>query len=154
MQTALALNRNRFDCVIHLGDGCKEFELLSENHPSIPFVSVYGNCDGITYKNTPVETALDLEGHRLLLCHGHRCNVKSRLDTVGCKALEKDCDILLFGHTHIPYSQYIPESEGQKALYLFNPGSISRPHFGCKPSYGTLELTEKTVLFNHGYINI
>ena len=60
-------------------------------------------------------------------------------------AMDKNADIVLFGHTHTPELKYV--SEYEKPFYLFNPGSIG----SGKGSYGILTLTEgQEPLFSHG----
>ena len=63
------------------------------------------------------------------------------------KAKEKGADIALFGHTHEPYEEYLPEY----GLWLFNPGALSSPARG-EPTYGLLTLSGANVLFSHGTI--
>ena len=151
MKKALELNRGRFECCIHLGDGCREFELLSEKYPDIPFVTVNGN--GEDWNRTPGirETVLDLEGVRVMVTHGHMYNVKFGTTNLEYSAAEKECDIVLYGHTHIPDNRYIPDLLG-RTLYVFNPGSISRPPFGHKPSFGVIEITKSGILLNNAEV--
>lgn len=151
MKSVLELNRNRFDMCIHLGDGCREFEMLSEKYCGIPFVTVNGNGEDFFGSTRVNETVLDLDGKRIFVTHGHRYNVKYSTTTLEYRAVEKECDIVLYGHTHIPDNRYIPDIMG-RTLHIFNPGSISRPPLGCKASFGVLEITPKGVSLNNGYI--
>ena len=82
------------------------------------------------------------------MCHGHRYGVKGGLGSLIASAMRKGCDIALFGHTHEPYEEYLPEYR----LWLFNPGSIAEPSHG-DPSFGLLTLTPDNVLFSHGGIS-
>lgn len=152
MKKALSLNHNRFDLCIHLGDGCREFEALAEQYSPIPFVCVNGNGEDFFGSTRVNETVLNLEGYRILLCHGHRYNVKFGNESLIYRALEKNCDIVLYGHTHYPYLKYEPEL-GKRGLYLFNPGSITSPPYSHKPGYGTLELSAKGIVFNKAFID-
>ncbi|EJW91473.1 protein belonging to Uncharacterized protein family UPF0025, partial [gut metagenome] len=106
-------------------------EALHCRLPDLPMVHVPGNCD---YRpQEPEEVVLDLEGKRMLLCHGHTYGVKSSLLTAGFAAEEKDLDLFLFGHTHRP----LVDKRG-KVLFL-NPGSIGDY---ARPSYGLLTLAQ------------
>lgn len=147
MKNALARNHNRFDLCIHLGDGCREFEAAGEGYSPITFVTVNGNGEDFFGSGRVNETVLDLDGYRIFITHGHRYNVKFGYDRLIYRAAEKECDIALFGHTHIPYNKYMPEL-GKRGLYLFNPGSISRPPLGQKPSYGVLEIVKEGISLN------
>ena len=102
--------------IFHLGDCWHDAEILHDHFPEIPLVQVPGNCD---YRpEEPNEILLDMEGKRILLCHGHTYGVKSSLLCAGYAAEEKGLDLFLFGHTHRP----LVDKRG-KTLFL-NPGSI------------------------------
>lgn len=117
--------------IFHLGDCWRDAETLRCRFPDIPLVQVPGNCD--CRPQEPEEMVLDLEGKRMLLCHGHTYGVKSSLLTAGYAAEEKDLDLFLFGHTHRP----LVDKRG-KTLFL-NPGSIGDY---LHPSYGVLTLEQ------------
>ncbi|MBQ4601246.1 MAG: YfcE family phosphodiesterase [Clostridia bacterium] len=151
MRRALELNRCRFDLCIHLGDGCREFELLSEEYTDIPFVTVDGNGEDFFGSKRVSETVLDLDGKRIFVTHGHRYNVKFGTTALEYRAVEKECDIVLYGHTHIPDNRYLPDIMG-RALYVFNPGSISRQPFGHKPSFGVIEITKAGISLNNAEV--
>ncbi len=151
MRKAINLNRNRFDCCVHLGDGCKEFEALAQDYPDIPFVTVNGNGEDFWGSPRVSETVLDLDGYRILLTHGHKYDVKFGLTRLIYRAKERECDIVLYGHTHVPQNTYDPDI-GKNGLYIFNPGSISEPGFNRKPSFGSIDLTPQGVVMNVAYI--
>ena len=48
--------------------------------------------------------------------------VDMRLDLLRFAALENDCDIAMYGHTHVPYLEEDPDD-----ITILNPGSISKP---------------------------
>ena len=52
---------------------------------------------------------------------------------------KQNCDIMLYGHTHIAYEKYID------GLYVFNPGSAGRGGYDGN-SYGLLEITESGIM--------
>ena len=151
MRRALELNRGRFDLCIHLGDGCREFELLGEEYSDIPFVTVNGNGEDFLGSARVNETVLDLDGYRILVTHGHRYNVKFGTTNLEYHAIERECDVVLYGHTHIPDNRYLPDIMGRK-LYVFNPGSISRPPLGHKAGFGVIEISGKGISLNNAYI--
>ena len=94
----------------------------------------------------------------LLLTHGHRYSVKSGYDALLARAVEVGADIVVFGHTHVPFLKTIPkgtEVSGkilERPTYLFNPGSVSTDPDGLGLPFGTLFLRGDTVLFSHGRI--
>ena len=68
--------------------------------------------------------------HRGFLSHGHVYNEESF-------PLQKDGDIFLQGHTHVPVA--MKKTRGEKYYYHLNPGSISYPKEDSPHSYGILE---------------
>lgn len=148
MRDVLSMHEKNTDLCIHLGDGTREFLLLSEQYPHIPFVYVHGNGEDAFASGPHSETVLDLDGKRIFLTHGHRYGVKGGTGNLIYRAMEEECDIVLYGHTHVRDNRYIP-SEDTKPLYIFNPGSVSLPHFGDRPSAGLLEITRSGIALSH-----
>lgn len=147
----------RHDGFLFLGDGLRAVERESERINGL--AAVAGNCDGISLASlsggTARELLLDLDGVRVLMMHGHAYGVKSGLDRAIAHAQNKGADVLLFGHTHIPFDRYFAEEthfDGfslAKPLYVFNPGSLGEPRGGA-PSYGVLEIRNGVALLSHG----
>ncbi len=92
---------------------------------------VTGNCDRRT--DGVKEMVLELEGHRILLTHGHLQNVKHTMNNLYFKAQQSRIDIVLFGHTHAPY---LKKEDG---IWFMNPGSPTFPQ-GAWGTYGLIEL--------------
>ena len=139
------------DAIFFLGDGIGD---LSDRERGIPVFRVRGNCDWrFDQADVPEEQLLNFEGRKIFLCHGHRFGAKSGTAGLICAALERDADVVLFGHTHAPLSETVPAGMQigsaclPKPVVLFNPGSI-----GFGESFGTLHLTPETVLFSHGML--
>ena len=104
------------DMILHLGDhdkDCDDIELL---YPEIPLRSVRGNCDRFSAGLDTDEFLLD--GKRFFMTHGHLFGVKSGKTRIISKAKDRDADVLLFGHTHVPHFSV---ADG---LAVINPGSI------------------------------
>ena len=136
------------DMVLFLGDGIGEAELYTKEK-GMRLAAVLGNCDGYTglYPHIPETLILPLEGHRILLTHGHTFGVKGGMDKLIAFAKQNACDIVIYGHTHLRQETYLGEPVGP--MYLFNPGSLGQPR-ESGASFGLLTLTEHTVLFSHG----
>lgn len=102
--------------VFFLGDGLRQAEDAAELYPDRTFYMVPGNCDfGCDAIPIRQET---VGGKRFYFTHGHRHDVKYTLYRLELAAREAEADIVLFGHTHNPYEEYVD------GLYLFNPGSL------------------------------
>ena len=107
-----------FQMVIHLGDvgDARELESLA----GVPCYIVRGNTDyDAKLLNANV---IEAGGHRIFATHGHLYQVDMRLDLLRFAALENDCDIAMYGHTHVPYLEEDPDD-----ITILNPGSISKP---------------------------
>ncbi|MBQ4557219.1 MAG: YfcE family phosphodiesterase [Clostridia bacterium] len=133
--------------VIFLGDGARHIDSLEKSAPGKTFFAVMGNCDTFLDGIPEKEAVLDIEGHRIFICHGHTRMVKYGLGALLNVAKEKNCDIALYGHTHIAREEYDSESE----VYMFNPGSIGEPRDG-RFTYGILSLDKSNVLFSIGEV--
>lgn len=156
---ALQAQIRKPDLILHLGDGAGDLEYLP--HRAIPMLSVRGNCDLFTVSaNISEEFCLEELGHKILMVHGHRYGVKSGMGALLSHAAKIGADVVLFGHTHIPYEECVPAGELiggitlARPIYLFNPGSIGRNEQGEGLSFGTISLSKEHVLLSHGNIRI
>lgn len=107
-----------FQMLIHLGDvgDAREIESLA----GVPCYIVRGNTDyDAKLLNANV---IEASGHRIFATHGHLYQVDMRLDLLRFAALENDCDIAMYGHTHVPYLEEDPDD-----VTILNPGSITKP---------------------------
>ncbi len=146
------------DVVFFLGDGISDYEDIWYKYTSVKHFAVRGNCDlraiamGEHIKKTD---SITLSGKKIVFTHGDLYGAKYATDGLVALAREQQADIVLFGHTHIPYSKYIPAPDNiaddeypiPRPIYLFNPGSIG---YCTSPSYGIITLGEGEPLFSHG----
>lgn len=114
------------DVFIHCGDS----EMAPEELRG--YVSVRGNND--FYYEYPEMKILDLEGHRMMIVHGHHHLYMGQLDMLISKARRQGCDFVFYGHTHI-YS-----CQQRDGVILLNPGSLSRNRDGTRPCYAVLSV--------------
>ena len=140
------------DCevVFFLGDGLSDAEMLASHYRNTAWLMVRGNCDYSSIAlGAPVEktSSITLMDKRIVFTHGDLYGVKYGEEGLLRLAESRGADIVLFGHTHIPYEKYIPNEKG---VYLFNPGSIGAPSYDKGASYGIIDLTEKGISFSHG----
>ena len=70
-----AVEREKPQQIIHLGDILDDAEELSYACPMLPVAMVPGNCDGWTM--VPPEKCITLAGKTVLMGHGHTWGVKS-----------------------------------------------------------------------------
>ncbi len=117
------------DSLVHCGDvgyGGIERELSAAS--DCPVHVVCGNNDyGSTY---PYTDSFTLQGHKIIVTHGHRQRVYSDLSPLLYLAEENRADIVMFGHLHVPV---VKTWEG---ITLVNPGSLTYPRQSNRlPSY-------------------
>lgn len=142
---AIKMHNGRCDLALFLGDGLSDVEYAKAHFPQIPFFCVRGNCDFFE-KNAPDEAVLDLDGIKVLICHGHKYNVKYGYERIIYAAREKEADAVFFGHTHIPLDTC--EYVDGKRIQLFNPGSV-----GTRASYGVVNTANGVLVTGIAYLN-
>jgi len=105
------------DVIIHLGDCLEDADDIRSVFPEITTYSIRGNCDfgarGVD------DLDFKLGGFRFYITHGHRYHVKQGLYLLESEGETRKVDVVLFGHTHIPYMEKVGPT-----LFL-NPGSSS-----------------------------
>lgn len=146
----------RPDAVVFLGDGLRDLSYCEFG--DVPVLAVCGNCDTFTFfgkGNADDEIVMTLGGKKIMMVHGDRYAVKNGYGRIAAAADEKGADIVLFGHTHIPFEKYLPEGESEygivlkKPLYLFNPGSVG----GYDGSFGSVCIKDSgEVILSHGKV--
>ncbi len=107
-----------FNSLIHLGDVGANWREIQGKCPW-PAYFVRGNCD---YDHELKQVnILQFGEHRIYCTHGHMQGVHAGLNILRYTALENECDIALYGHTHVPFLDVAED------VTILNPGSISRP---------------------------
>ena len=104
------------DMIIHAGDHATDAERIKSIFPDISVKYVKGNCD---FSHAPSELDIALsDNKKIYVTHGHIFNVKNSYLSLELKAAEINADMVVFGHTHIPYNL-----NTGRTIFL-NPGSI------------------------------
>lgn len=130
------------DMLIHLGDSEEDPDIIQEwleatvnSHYDRPLdgyiksLYIKGNSDRFYKRKMTPGIVFELNGHTVLATHGHGFYVDYGLDDLLAVAKEKNCDIVMYGHTHEYFNE---EIEGIRFL---NPGSIAFPRKNDVPSY-------------------
>ena len=104
------------DLVMHAGDWVDVATLDAIEERAARLVGVAGNNDGVELHERLGEFArIDVEGLRFGVVHetGAAAGREARMD-----AAYDDLDVLVFGHSHIPWDTVTP-----RGIRLLNPGS-------------------------------
>jgi putative phosphoesterase len=121
------------DVIFHAGDFVR-WEVLRELEGLATVHGVRGNMDEQRIRSLlPESRVVELQGKKIGLCHGS--GSPRKLDERVYREFGKECDVLIFGHSHAPFSKKIGD------MLLFNPGSLSGnlvPPFGA--TYGVLSI--------------
>ena len=123
--------------IFFLGDNTGDIEDYEFLYPDKIFYTVSGNCDF----NSPFPSSnfVELSGKKIFFTHGHTLNVKYTLQNLINTANKNECQIALYGHTHISKILY------DGGIYIVNPGSCSLPRDG-KRSYAVIDITKNGIM--------
>ena len=129
------------DAIIHAGD-IGPYKLVLDMEGIAPTTAVLGNTDG----DMPLdETAVVTLGEKKFLVK-HIVN-PHRLQVSLCERLKQiQPDVVIFGHTHEPFCETLG------GILFLNPGSVTQPRGGYRPSMVRLtidcgEMTPKFIEF-------
>ena len=128
-------NNYNFDHFIYLGDGLTDLGIY-ENMPNV--AAVRGNCD--FFSTYAYDKVINIADHHILCTHGNTFEVKRTMLRLEQYANMIGVDVVLFGHTHSRYCEYID------GIHYFNPGSLKNGVF--------LKLVFDKDKINHEYISI
>lgn len=134
----IATNYEKPDMIIHLGDYVGDALKLRQAFPDIDVHMVKGNGDFTTQcKN---EDTIIINDKKLLLSHGHRFGVKMGLSRIVTYGLYSEADIILFGHTHLPYLEQYEDA------WVMNPGRGGKIQGrNCETSYGLITFNDDEI---------
>ncbi len=87
----------------------------------------------------PDQLLLEVNGHKILMAHGHLQGVDYGYNKLGLDAKLHGATTALHGHTHIPVFE-------QRGDFTFiNPGSTSRPRGGSPASFAILTVEDSFI---------
>lgn len=124
--------------VFFLGDNAADMEDFEILYPDKSFHIVCGNCD--YFSTFPAVSVEVIDKVKILYTHGHTLGVKYGTGRLLETAKQNNCQIALYGHTHISQILY------DNGIYIVNPGSCSQPRDFKKPSYAVIDITDKGIM--------
>ena len=121
--------------LIHCGDVERDEDYIRAA-AGCPVCMVAGNNDWGS--DLPQEIVTEIGKYRVFITHGHRYYVPFEMDRLKAAAKERNAQIVIFGHSHMPYLQ---EEDG---ITFLNPGSISKPRqVSFEPTYAIMKLDDR-----------
>ena len=125
--------------ILHLGDYDIDGYNIEKKTGIITYI-VAGNND--IGSREVQDKVLNIEGHKILMTHGHKYNVYFGIDRLVYRAEEIGVDLVLYGHTHY----FMDEHVGP--IRVINPGSASLPRGNDQASFVILEITQADIIVN------
>lgn len=116
--------------VFHLGDVCSDI-IGKDIEYDMTVICVAGNVDGAA--DYPHEAVVPVDGVNFFLTHGHALGVSYSLAELVAKAREKDCQVALYGHTHLPFNAR------ENGILVINPGSAAQPRGDSKAAVALID---------------
>lgn len=122
------------DLILHAGDWTS-LDVYEHLRTIAPVKGVTGNVDGSdVIHRFDSEFVVELEGFRIGVVHGYRGKGRTTPERAANAFSEEKPDIIIFGHSHIPYDEVI------NGVRLFNPGSPTDKRRQPRFSFGLMEL--------------
>ena len=121
----------KVDLILHAGD-LGGADVLEELELLAPVTAVYGNVDSaIMKRRLPQVAKLEVDDLRFVVTHGDQFNSR---EPEALKEAFPDADVIIFGHTHRPLIQNLPDFS-----VVINPGAAGPGRFDLKPTVAILE---------------
>jgi len=115
------------DHILHGGDVGLPW-LILELEQIAPVTAVLGNNDaGLEYRETEV---VEVDGRKYLV--HHIVDPRKPADAIQRRIIREGPDVVVFGHTHKPFS------EAMGRTLFFNPGYAGKPRFNLPRSVAIL----------------
>ncbi|MCT4585503.1 MAG: metallophosphoesterase [Peptostreptococcaceae bacterium] len=137
--TIKKLKSEDVDLILHTGDNFRDSIYINEAY-NLDIIAVKGNCD---FENVEEDLVFDIKGKKIFLTHGHKYLVKYGVKELFEKAKYLNCDIVVFGHSHIPHLEKVED------IYILNPGSVSLPRGGSQKSFAIIEILDSKINIEH-----
>lgn len=136
------------ELIVHAGDwsGSEVVDAIERIGP--PVVGVHGNVEeDAVRERLPERTSFELGERTIGVVHdaGPKRGRLARL-----RRLFPEADAVIFGHSHIPLLESVPEGGGPDSFQIFNPGSPTERRRAPVHTMGRLELgPEGGLQFSH-----
>lgn len=142
--TGVIAQVGHIDMLIHCGDVERGDDYI-RSLVDCPVHMVAGNNDYDL--DLPAMDIFQIGDYKVMVTHGHRFYVNRGVQRLKDYAQQNGIDIVMFGHTHVPFIE-IGED-----MTILNPGSLSYPRQSDrKPTFLIMEIDEYgEARYGHGY---
>ena len=160
MQSVISSFGSQCDALCFCGDGILDLvetlevcfsdsEFQNKFPPVLYFVR--GNGDNSTSTiftdqrlliSVPDFQEVSVAGKKIFLTHGHRYGVYYGLKDLRAEALERGCNVVFYGHTHVPNLQksQVTRNGHKESIEILNPGSCSQARGGMPNTIAIIEI--------------
>ncbi|MFH1395131.1 MAG: metallophosphoesterase family protein [Candidatus Omnitrophota bacterium] len=123
--------------IVHAGDSV-ELPVLEELKKIAQVKAVWGNMDTLEVKKQlPEKVVFEADGKIIGVIHGR--GPASKVAQTAAGNFKKKTDIIIFGHSHIPFNEEI------NGILFFNPGSATDKVFAPYCSIGIIEINDGVI---------
>ncbi len=147
---ALVAELPNADLILHAGDwtGTEVYDLLAAY---APVEGVAGNNDGPEIVDRwDYHRIVEIGGRRIGLTHGH-LGRGSTADNARAVFENEQTDLIVFGHSHIPFLSGENNQSDTLSRALFNPGSPTDKRRQARFSFGIVTLHNDRIDCEHRY---
>ncbi len=130
------LKKSDIDIILHAGD-LTSLEVLDVLEEIAPTVAVQGNMDYFYGTELPRERIVNVGRYRILVFHGSGIYPRGDTQQLRYKAMERECNVIVTGHTHKPFFGEIG------GVTIINPGSLGDPRYGSRRSFMIVDIDDK-----------
>lgn len=123
------------DLIIHAGDNFSDSKYIHKA-TNVDIIAVKGNCD---FEHVEDELVFEVDKKTIFLSHGDSYGVKNGVDRIEQKAKGVNADIVIFGHTHVPFQK------NKDGIIYINPGSLSLPRGVEYKSFIIIEIEDEAI---------
>lgn len=160
LQSIIASFGKQCDFMCFCGDGIRdlvetlEFAFFDDNfNESFPPVLYFvkGNGDNstatiFTDQRIPIVVPefqeFTVAGKKIFLTHGHRYGVYYGIKDLRAEAINRGCDIVWYGHTHVANSRrsHVTKNGKEEFLGILNPGSCAEARGGMPNTFAIVDV--------------
>lgn len=121
--------------ILHAGDVCSD-TILDELALIAPVHAVFGNCDAPWERGLAAERAVEVDGVRIHVSHGHEVG---RPTAEKLAARYPGFQVIVYGHSHIQKVERVGD------VLVVNPGAAGHRRFDLRPCVARLRIDNGAV---------